>query len=281
MTVVCFVSGSGTNYREIAARDPDQSYVVFTNRPECGAVEIARHNNHPVMSLDHRPYLKAARSRYGEAGIPRNCPERVEYEQDVAKLIESHLGKSPDLICLAGFDQWLSDWMVERYFPRILNVHPGDTTKGYDGLYWIPAAKAILAGDDSVRSTVFFVDKGEDSGPVLLQSRPLSVADALRGLESKGQRGLIDGLSRIRDFAGGHGASTYEQFRTTAGDLVNTLETICRLLQSELRVEGDWKIYPFAVHDLVAAGRVSVEGRKVYVDGRQLPATGFALPDGV
>jgi len=62
--------------------------------------------------------------------------------------------------------------MVEQYYPHILNVHPGDTTKGYDGLYWIPTAKAILAGDDSIRSTLFIVDKGEDTGPVLVQSFP-------------------------------------------------------------------------------------------------------------
>ncbi len=49
MTIVCFVSGSGTNYREIAARNPGHNYLVFTNRPGCGAVEITRQNKHEVI----------------------------------------------------------------------------------------------------------------------------------------------------------------------------------------------------------------------------------------
>ena len=96
--------------------------------------------------------------------VPRNCFERIQYEKEAFRLIENKLGR-PDLICLAGYDQWLTDWTVGKYYPRILNVHPGDTTKGYDGLHWIPAAKAILAGDKSLRSTLFIVDKGEDTGP--------------------------------------------------------------------------------------------------------------------
>ena len=175
MTIVCFVSGSGTNYREIVNRDRDHRYIVFTNRPGCGGVEIARENEHEVIELSHVPYLRDATKRYGSGNVPRNCEERVAYEQQICRLIESSTGGEPDLICLAGYDQWLTDWMVDRYYPRILNVHPGDTTKGYDGLHWIPSARAILAGDEAIRSTLFFVDKGEDTGPVLVQSRPLTI----------------------------------------------------------------------------------------------------------
>ena len=79
MTIVCFVSGSGTNYREIVARNANHNYIVFTNRPGCGGVAIARLNKHEVIELSHIPYLKDARKRYGPGDIPRNCPERVEY----------------------------------------------------------------------------------------------------------------------------------------------------------------------------------------------------------
>ena len=108
MTIVCFVSGSGTNYREIVARNANHDYIVFTNRPGCGGVAIARSNKHEVIELSHIPYLKDARKRYGSGNIPRNCPERVEYEQRLCALIESRIGGEPDLICLAGYDQWLS-----------------------------------------------------------------------------------------------------------------------------------------------------------------------------
>jgi hypothetical protein len=44
-----------------------------------------------------------------------------------------------------------------------------------------------------------------------------------------------------------------------------------------LKVEGDWKIYPFAVHELIAKGRVALDGRTVYIDGVQMPAEGWQV----
>jgi len=278
MTIVCFVSGSGTNYREIVAQNREHRYVVFTNRPGCGGVAIARENKHEVIELSHIPYLRDAKKRYGSGNVPRNCPERIKYEQEVCRLIESSIGGEPDLICLAGYDQWLTDWMVDRYCPRILNVHPGDTTKGYDGLHWVPSARAILAGDEVIRSTLFFVDKGEDTGPVLVQSKPLNIAQTLDELEYKGTEGLLQGLSEVTSFATMHNIKTYQDFEEKAGaELLGIMGNICRNLQDALKVAGDWKIYPFAVHDLIAQGRVQIADRTVYIDGREIPEYGYRM----
>lgn len=278
ITIVCFISGSGTNYREIMKRDPSHNYLVFTNRPDCGGVSIARENKHEVIVLSHIPFLREARKKYGPGNVPRNCPERIKYEQDLSQLIEDRIGRQPDLICLAGFDQWNSDWMVDRYYPRMLNVHPGDTTKDYAGLHWIPSAKAILAGDKVIRSTLFIADKSEDKGPVLVQSRPLNVIQALTEMEEKGQEGLLNGLGKINRFASRNNIRTYEVFKEKAdAELSGIMEHICKNLMDILKVKGDWEIYPFAVHDLIAKGRVSVDGRTVYVDDKQMPDYGYRL----
>jgi len=278
MNIVYFVSGSGTNYREIVKRDPGHNYFVFTNRPGCGGVEIARENGHEVIELRHISYLRTARQKYGPGNVPRNCPERIKYEQDIAGLVESKIGKRPDLICLAGYDQWLTDWMVNRYFPIMLNVHPGDTTKGYDGLYWIPSAKAIIGGDTALRSTLFIVDKGEDTGPVLVQSNPLDIISTLKEIDEKDNGGLTDKLHHINEFIKNSNVRTFEDFTTKADkSLSASMEHICHLLQNELKVKGDWQIYPFAVHDLIAKGRVGIEGRKVYIDGREMPEYGWRM----
>ncbi len=275
MTIVCFVSGSGTNYREIVRANSSHKYIVFTNRPGCSGIDIARENKHEVIELSHLPYLKDTKVRYGSGNVPRNCTERVNYEKEVSRLLESRIGREPDLICLTGYDQWLSDWMVEKYYPRILNVHPGDTTKGYDGLYWVPSAKAILAGDEAIRSTLFFVDKGEDTGPVLVQSRPLTIAQVL--CES-GLRG-IEGLNAVTNFTKTHGIKTYEEFQKKAGtELFEIMERICRNLQDMLKVRGDWEIYPFAVN-MIAQGRVGLEGRTVFIDGEQLTRCGYRMDE--
>jgi methionyl-tRNA formyltransferase len=195
-------------------------------------------------------------------------------------MIENKLGRSPDLICLAGYDQWLSDWLVDRYYPRMLNVHPGDTTRGYDGLHWIPSAKAILSGEEAIRSTLFIVDKGEDTGPVLVQSAPLNIKSTLAKLEKDGNSGLLDGLATIKKFAKGNNVRTYEEFSARVDkELAGVMERICSLLQNELKVAGDWEIFPFAVHDLVARGRVALEGRQVYVDGKAMPVYGYRLDE--
>jgi phosphoribosylglycinamide formyltransferase 1 len=276
MSIVCFISGSGTNYREIVNRDPNHDYLVFTNRPGCSGTAIARENKHEIIELSHIPYLKEAKRRYSSVAMPRNCPERLEFEQDACRLIETKLGKEPDLICLAGYDQWLTDWTVERYYPHMLNVHPGDTTQGYEGLHWIPAAKAILAGDKTLRSTVFVVDKGEDTGPVLMQSVPFDIYEMLTVLESRGIPDLHWGLNQITDFVSTNDTKTLKDFSIKAGkELRNTLELICRNLQDALKVAGDWKIYPFVVHDMVARGRVEVDGRKIFLDGELLPDYGY------
>ena len=276
MTIVCFVSGSGTNYREIVAQNGDHKYVVFTNRPGCGGVAIARENKHEVIELSHIPYLRDAKKRYGSGNVPRNCPERAKYEQELCRLIESNIGGEPDLICLAGYDQWLTDWMVDKYYPRIINVHPGDTTKGYDGLHWVPSAKAILAGDEVIRSTLFFVDKGEDTGPVLVQSKPLNIAQTVGELEYKG----TEGLSEVTNFATIHNIKAYEDFKEKAGaELLGIMWNICRNLHDALKIAGDWKIYPFAVHDLIAQGRVQIADRTVYIDGREMPEYGYRIDE--
>ncbi len=280
MTIVCFISGSGTNYREIVARNPDHHYLVFTNRPGCPGTVIARQNSHDVIELSHVPYLREARKKYSPGPIPRNCPERVQYEQEVVRLIENRLTKEPDLICMAGYDQWNTDWTVEKYYPRILNVHPGDTTKDYEGLHWVPAAKAIFAGDRSLRSTLFFVDKSEDKGPVLVQSAPLDIMTTLRELESKGKTALMPAFREVVIFGAMKNIKSFDEFKQKAGkDVLNKLELVCTGLQDALKVAGDFKIYPFAVHELIAKGRVEVDDKTVYVDDKELPVYGYRLDE--
>lgn len=271
MKIVCLVSGSGTNYREIAAKNPRHQYLVFTNRPGCGGTEIARLNRHPVIELSHIPYLKEARKKYGAGNVPRNCPERIKYYQDASALIEQALGGQPDLLCPAGFDQWTADWLVDRYYPRILNVHPGDTTKDYDGLHWIPSAKAIIAGGNEVRSTLFIVDQSEDKGPVILQSRPVNIEKAVKAAH------LADDFKDLVGYLRQNNIVSYNDFRQKADEAqVDVMSGICSVLQNQLKEQGDWEIYPLAVQ-MIAAGRVAVNGRQVYLDGALLPEHGCRL----
>jgi phosphoribosylglycinamide formyltransferase-1 len=214
--------------------------------------------------------------------VPRNCPERVQYEQEIARLIENKLGREPDLVCLAGFDQWNTDWLVDRYYPRMINVHPGDTTKGYIGLHWMPSAQAIIAGESSIRSTLFIADKSEDNGPPLVQSKPLNIAETLTGLEAQGEKGLTAAFKRISGFIASRSIKNYNDFRQEADEeMQKAMGNICVRLQDALKVKGDWEIYPFAIHELIAHGRVAVDGRQVFIDGKQMPVWGYRLDENI
>ncbi len=47
-------------------------------------------------------------------------------------------------------------------------------------------------------------------------------------------------------------------------------------LNERIRVEGEWKIFPFAVHDLIANGRVGIDSEdNIYVDRIRVGSGGF------
>jgi folate-dependent phosphoribosylglycinamide formyltransferase PurN len=266
MKYACGVSGSGSNYEKIYERNPQGEHLVFSNAPHCAGVAKARNNGAPVALLDSTRYFH---EMWGLEKIPRNGVERDSYDMAIMTLVEQGLGERPGLVCLAGYDLWIGAWMVGRYYPTILNVHPGDSK--YPGLGWRPTAKAILAGEESVRSTVFFVDESDDGGPVLIQSASLPLSrwdDQLREIRKFAESMDVRSLSRFREAAEREGKSLYRW-----------LEEISTRIQDVLKVEGDWRIYPFAVHELIAKGRVSLDGRAVYVDGVKMPDNGWQVDE--
>lgn len=264
MRYACGVSGSGSNYEKIFERNPQAAHIVFSNAPGCAGVAKAQRNGAPLALLDSARYFG---DMWGLGKVPRNGVERDAYDMAIMTLVEQGLQGRPGLVCLAGYDLWIGAWMVKRYYPTILNVHPGDSK--YVGLGWRPTAKAILAGEKSVRSTVFFVDESDDGGPVLIQSASLRLS-------------RWDGeLREIRRFAEKTGATSIGDFREAAKrektTLYEALEEVSSKIQDALKMEGDWQIYPFAVHELIAKGRVSLDDRIVYIDGVRMPENGWQV----
>jgi hypothetical protein len=113
------------------------------------------------------------------------------------------------------------------------------------------------------------VDQSDDGGPILIQSASLPLSrwdDHLREVRRFADKTGARTLKDFREAAEREGCSLYELLRTVSGDV-----------QEVLKVEGDWKIYPFAVHELVAKGRVALDGRTVYIDGVMMPAEGWQV----
>ena len=49
-------------------------------------------------------------------------------------------------------------------------------------------------------------------------------------------------------------------------------------MEEKIREQGEWKLFPFVVHDLIANGRVAIDGENnIYVDGLQTGENGFSF----
>lgn len=49
-------------------------------------------------------------------------------------------------------------------------------------------------------------------------------------------------------------------------------------MEEKIRERGEWKLFPFVVHDLIANGRVAINGENnIYVDGQETGKNGFTL----
>ena len=48
-------------------------------------------------------------------------------------------------------------------------------------------------------------------------------------------------------------------------------------MEEKIREQGEWRLFPFVVHDLIANGRVAIDEEKnIYVDGRRMGKNGFS-----
>ncbi len=144
-------SGQGTNLEAILGAI-DQGIIAA----EVGLV-ISDRQKAPALARGRR---RGIESRYID---PRPYGDREEYD---LKLLEVLRQEQVDLVVLAGFMRLLSPALVNEFKLKIMNIHPSL-------LPAFPGLKAVeQALDYGVRvsgCTVHFVDKGLDSGPVILQ----------------------------------------------------------------------------------------------------------------
>ena len=157
LKVGVMVSGGGTNLQAIldavdAGKIRNASIeVVVSNNPGAYALERAKNHGIPAVCLSPKDF--ESREAFNEAFL--------------AKVDEYDL----DLIVLAGFLVKIPEAMVEKYEPRIINVHP--TLIPYFcgvGYYGLKGHEAALArGVKVTGATVHFVDGGMDTGPIILQ----------------------------------------------------------------------------------------------------------------
>ena len=150
--LIVLVSGTGTNLQALLSACADDAY---------GARVVA-------VGADRRGIGGLARAK--QAGVPTFVHRIADYPDragwDLA-LAESCADFKPDLIVLAGFMKLVGSAFLERFSGCVINTHPA-LLPSFPGMHGV--RDALDYGVKMTGCTVFMVDAGIDTGPVIAQA---------------------------------------------------------------------------------------------------------------
>ncbi len=156
--VAVLASGRGTNLESILEAingkyiTNGKANVVISNNPNAPALDIAKKYKVPTVTLDDR-------------GFPKKS---WDYDQKTIRSLDQHNVKpGRGLILLAGYFRILTPEFVGLFDRRILNIHPS-LLPAFPGLN--AQKQALDHGAKVTGCTVHFVDRGVDTGPIILQA---------------------------------------------------------------------------------------------------------------
>jgi phosphoribosylglycinamide formyltransferase-1 len=150
--VAILISGRGSNMAALikaaTAEDfPAEIVVVISNRSDAGGLEKARASGVPTVTIESKSFGK----------------DRSAFEAALQSALDEH---KIDLICLGGFMRLFTAEFVQRWYGRMLNIHPS-LLPSFPGLD--PHGRALKAGVKISGATVHFVIPETDAGPILMQ----------------------------------------------------------------------------------------------------------------
>lgn len=157
LKIAVMVSGGGTNLQAIID-------AIHTGKITDTEIVAVISNNKQAFALE-----RAAKA--GIKGIvvsPKDYESRQQFHE---KLLDTLNELSPDLIVLAGYLVVIPEAVIDAYENRIINIHPSLIPSFCGtGYYGLKVHEAALArGVKVVGATVHFVDKGTDTGPIIMQ----------------------------------------------------------------------------------------------------------------
>jgi len=158
--VAILISGRGSNMAALiqaaAAEDfPAEIALVISNRADAVGLEKARAAGIKTCTIESRPF----------------GGDRLAFEAVLEQALKDH---RIDLICLAGFMRLFSSEFVQRWYGRMLNIHPS-LLPSFPGLD--PHGQALRAGVKISGATVHFVVPQTDAGPIVMQAAVAVSAD--------------------------------------------------------------------------------------------------------
>src|SRR5947208_1931899 len=150
--VAILISGRGSNMAALieAARAKDfpaEIAVVISNRADAGGLESAKTAGIPTLVIESKPFGN----------------DRAAFEAVLQPVLDQY---KVELICLGGFMRLFTAEFVQRWYGRMLNIHPS-LLPSFPGLD--PHGQALRAGVKISGATVHFVIPQTDAGPIVMQ----------------------------------------------------------------------------------------------------------------
>jgi len=111
--------------------------------------------------------------------------EREDYDKDIAGILDKH---NVGLITLIGYMRLFSNWFVNKYKNKIMNIHPS-LLPSFPGMDRNVHKEVLDYGCQVSGCTLFFVDEGKDTGPIIMQKAvPVYEKDNIDSLKARVQK---------------------------------------------------------------------------------------------
>ena len=182
--IVVLVSGAGTNLQAILDASADPAYgveVVAVGADRDGIEGLARAERAGVPTFVHRV---------------KDHHDRADWDRALADSCRAH---RPDLVVLAGFMKLVGASFLAAFEGRCVNTHPA-LSPAFPGMHG--PADALAHGVKVTGATLFVVDSGVDTGPIVAQTAvPVLPDDDVESLHERikvaERRMLVDSVGRM------------------------------------------------------------------------------------
>lgn len=182
--VVVLVSGSGTNLQALLDAAVDPAYgarIVAVGADREGIEGLARADRSNVPTF---------------VASLKDFSSREAWDKALADKVDAF---EPDLVVLAGFMKLVGPHFLERFEGRVVNTHPAlcPSFPGVNG-----PGDALAYGVKVTGATLFVVDAGVDTGPIVAQTVvPVEDDDDVSALHERikvaERQMLVDNVGRL------------------------------------------------------------------------------------
>lgn len=178
------VSGGGTNLQALLDACADPTFgarVVAVGADRDGIEGLARAERAGVATFVHRV---------------KDHDDRAAWDATMAAAVAEH---EPDLVVLAGFMKLVGEAFHRRFGGRVVNTHPA-LSPSFPGMHG--PADALAYGVKVTGATLFVVDEGVDTGPIVAQTTvPVADDDTVETLHERikvaERTMLVDAVGRM------------------------------------------------------------------------------------